>query len=331
MPTFPYQYIPAVASGLSFMYNLTGNNGKRITNLVLDAKVIDKIFLGEITTWNDPAIAQINPHLRGDLPETKIVPVYRTDTSVDNYLLSDYLLHEDGADFAATQKAFHAGGVLGAGKPSADWPTPAPGVTVSKSTYPGWAAGNPVGENGADNATNYVSAVSSQGSITYVEPAYATEHNFPVASLTNAKGDAVQPTSSNVTTALKAAHLNTDLTQNLTNVYTSPLANAYPLSSYSYLIAPCSPTRAKVQGTTCDGSGASAFSKAKGFLLGRFIGYVVCAGQQVMPALGYAPLPENLVQDDFKAIGRLPGGVQPPALTTANCPNPTITTHGAPK
>ena len=234
MPTSPYQYVPAVASGLSFMYNLKGNDGQRITNLVLDAKVIDKIFLGEITTWNDPSIAQINPQLQNDLPKTKIVPVFRTDASGENYLLSDYFLHEDGADFTAAQNAFHAGGVLGAGKPSADWPTPTPGVAFSESTYPGWAAENPVGKNGSDNAANYVSSLSSQGSITYVEPAYAKEHNFPVASLMNAKGDAVQPTSTNVTTALNAALLHADLTQDLTKVYVNPRANAYPLSSYSY-------------------------------------------------------------------------------------------------
>ena len=48
-----------------------------------------------------------------------------------------------------------------------------------------------------------MSAVSSHGSITYVETAYAKEHNFPVASLINASGDAVQPTSLNVATALE--------------------------------------------------------------------------------------------------------------------------------
>jgi len=53
-PNFPYQYMPDVAGGLSFMYNLNGNDGQRITSLILNASVIDKIFLGEITTWNDP-------------------------------------------------------------------------------------------------------------------------------------------------------------------------------------------------------------------------------------------------------------------------------------
>lgn len=325
VPHFPYQYIPDVASGLSFMYNLTGRDGHRIANLVLNAQVIDKIFLGEITSWNSPSIAQINPQLAGDLPSTRIVPVYRTDPSGENYLLSDYLLHEDRAAFTAAQNAFHAGGILGVGKPSATWPTPTPGASPSRRTYPGWAAGNPVGENGSDNAANYVSAPSSRGSITYVETAYAKEHDMPVASLLNAARDAVQPNSLNVATALKDARLNSDLTQNLTKVYTDSAPDAYPLSSYGYLVTACSPTLASKQGTKCDGTGSSTFSKAEGSVLGKFITFMACAGQENISALGYAPLPKNLVQEDFNAIGRLPGGVQPPAPTAANCPNPTIT------
>ena len=45
--------------------------------------------------------------------------------------------------------------------------------------------GNPVGQSGSDNAANYVSALASVGSITYVETAYAKEHNLPVANLAN--------------------------------------------------------------------------------------------------------------------------------------------------
>ena len=63
-PTIPYQYMPDVAGGLAFMYNLNGNDGQRITNLQLNAQVIEKIFLGEITTWNDPAIATAQPAAR---------------------------------------------------------------------------------------------------------------------------------------------------------------------------------------------------------------------------------------------------------------------------
>jgi len=325
-PTVPYQYMPDVAGGLSFMYNLDGNDGQRINSLILDAEVVDKIFLGEITTWNDPSIAAINPNLQGDLPNTKIVPVYRTDASGENYLLSDYLLHRDGTNFTDAQNAFHAQGILGAGSPSATWPTPTPGYSYSASTYPGWTAGNPVGQNGSDNAANYVSSLSSQGSITYVETAYAKEHGMPVASLVNQSGAAVQPTSLNVATALEAAILHPDLTQDLTNVYTNSEANAYPLSAYSYLVTPCSPSLAVAQHTTCAANmrGTSTFPVQKGQALGQFVGFMGCAGQEQMATLGYSPLPPNLVQEDFDAIGRLNGGVEPPPITASSCRNPYV-------
>ena len=289
-PAFPYQYVPDVAGGLSFMYNLPGKDGQRISDLVLNSQVITQIFLGEITSWNAPSIARINPNLAGDLPSTKIVPVYRTDASGENYLLSDYLLHEDGSNFKAAQTAFHAGGILGAGNPSTTWPTPTPGISYVKRTYPGWAAGYPVGQNGSSNAANYVSALSSKGSITYVETSYAKEHSMPVASSLNAGGTAVQPTSANVTTALKVDRLNSDLTQNLTKVYSDTAPDAYPLSTYSYLITACSPRLASTEHRTCDGSGTSTFSQAKGSALGNFIDYLVCAGQEQMSELGFAPL-----------------------------------------
>ena len=130
--------MPDVAGGLAFMYNLTGQDGQRITNLNINAQVADGIFLGEITNWDDPAIANINPQLAGDLPNTTIIPVYRSDASGENYLLSDYMLHEDGANFVAAQNAFVA---PNPGQPTAIWPVPGDGRTRTHGTYPGWGAG----------------------------------------------------------------------------------------------------------------------------------------------------------------------------------------------
>ena len=321
-PNQPYQYLPDVASGLAFMFNLVGTNGQSITDLNLNAHVIDEIFLGEITTWNSPSISALNPQLAGDLPSTTIVPVYRTDASGENYLLSDYMLHLDATNFSTATDAFQG---VSASQPSANWPIPSPTSGFSHATYPGWAADNLVGANGSDEAANYVSALSSDGSITYVETAYADQHSLPVASLVNANGDDVQPTSANVATALGAATVNPDLTQDLADVYTDPQPTAYPLSAYSYLVVPCSPSLASDQGATCDGTGTtSPFSSAKGQVLGQFIAYLACAGQEKMSLLGYSPLPADLVQDDFNAIGRMNGGVQPPVPTAANCANPNI-------
>ena len=321
-PTQPYQYLPDLGGGLGLMYNLNGNDGQRITDLNLTPSLIGKIFLGEITRWNDPAVVAANPALASLLPSTTIFPVYRTDDGGENYLLTDYLLHLDNADITAAQTAFESGNP---GQPSAAWPVPASNAQFAPATYPGWAAGDLIGENGSDNAANYVSALFSQGSITYVEVPYAKVHGLPVANVANASGADVQPTSLNVSTALESATFNADWSQNLVGVYGSPQATAYPLSSYGYLVTPCSPTLAAGQGSTCDGPNIpSSFEPAKGTALGQFINYLACGGQQQMSSLGYAPLPPALVQADFDAIGRMNGGVQPPAPTAATCANPYI-------
>ena len=322
-PSQPYQYLPDVAGGLAFMYNLNGNDGQRISSINLNASVIGQIFLGEITTWDSAPIAALNPQLQGDLPHQNIIPVYRSDASGENYLLTDYLLHQDHDDMLSAQTVFQSGNP---GLPSATWPVPSASASYDKGKYAGWAKDYPVGESGSDNAANYVSALSSLGSITFVETAFAKEHGFPVASLVNASGAAVQPSSLNVATALEAAQLHSDLTQDLTAVYVNNLANAYPLSAYSYLVAPCSPGLAAAAQSTCAGGPGttSPFAAQKGQALGQFAAFLACAGQAKMASLGYSPLPPVLVQADFNAIGRMNGGVQPPAPTAQNCKNPYV-------
>ncbi|MEI7859498.1 MAG: substrate-binding domain-containing protein [Acidimicrobiales bacterium] len=322
-PSQPYQYLPDVAGGLAFMYNLNGNNGQRINNINLNAAAIGQIFLGEITTWDAAPIAALNPQLQGNLPHQNIIPVYRSDASGENYLLTDYLLRQDHDDMVAAQNAFQSGNP---GLPSATWPVPAASAPYDTAKYSGWSKGYPVGQAGSDNAANYVSALSSLGSITFVETAFAKAHNFPVASLANASGAFVQPTSLNVATALEAALLHADLTQDLTAVYVNPLPNAYPLSAYSYLVAPCSPNLAAAGGSSCAGGpgSTSPFPSQKGQALGQFVAFLACAGQQKMATLGYSPLPPVLVQADFNAIARMNGGQAPPAPTAQNCKNPYV-------
>jgi len=331
-PTEPYQYLPDVGGGLGLMYHLTGNDGQPIIGLNLTPSLIGRIFLGEITRWNDPSVVAANPALASVLPATSIIPVYRTDGGGENYLLTDYLLHLDGGDLTAAQTAFESGTP---GAPSATWPVPAAGAPLDAAAYPGWAAGDPVGQSGSDNAANFVASSYSQGAITYVAMPYALEHGFPVASVVNASGTDVQPTSGNVSTALESATSNADGSADLTGVYSSTQTTAYPLSYYSYLVTPCSPQLATGQGTTCASNptgvpGAnptgptSSFDPAKGAALGQFVEYLACAGQQHVSSMGYAPLPPALVQADFAAIGRMNGAVQPPAPTAATCANPYV-------
>ena len=147
-------------------------------------QVIDQIFLGEITTWNDPAIAADQPAAgrrppqhqdRPRLPDRRLggeLPAVRLPAAPGRGQLQ-----------RRPERLPRPAASSGPASPPPAGPPRRPASPYNQQTYPGWAAGNPVGQNGSDNAANYVSSLSSQGSITYVETAYAKEHNFPVASL----------------------------------------------------------------------------------------------------------------------------------------------------
>ena len=308
---YPFQYMPDVAGGLAFEYNLTGQNGQQITNLILSDTTLEGIFSGSINNWNNPAITALNPNLR--LPNQQITAYYRSDPSGENYLLSDYLLHTDPGPITAFQQL--ATVPTTPGQPSATWASFSNGV-------PGGLSGLD-GVNGSDAAAQ--GPVHTGGGIAYVETAYAKNVGLPVASVVNAAGGAVQPTSYNVAVALTGAILYQDLTQNLGGVYTNPDPNTYPISAYSYFVAQCVPGQAAAQNFACDSAGNVIMGPTQGAEMAQFITYVACLGQSKMASLGYSPLPPNLVEEDFQAAGRLPGGTTPPAPTAANCPNPYIT------
>ena len=307
---YPFQYMPDVAGGLAFEYNLQGQNGQRITNLILNGPTLAGIFTGAIKSWNDPSIQALNPGT--PLPGTAITPYYRSDPSGENYLLSDYLLHVDPGPVTAFQQS--ATVPTTPGTPSAYWASYSNGVPQGV---------NLDGVNGSDAASQ--GPAQNVGGISYVEFAYAKNVGLPVASIVNAAGNAVQPNSYNVSVALTAAVLYSDLTQNLGGVYTSTDPNAYPLSAYSYFVGQCVPSQAAAQNFACDSGGSVTMGPTQGAELADFIHYVACLGQSQMAKLGYSPIPPNLVEDDFQAMGRLPGGTTPPAPTAQNCANPYIT------
>ena len=76
--------IPAYVSPIAIIYNLEGVEG-----LQLDPETLAKIFNQEISTWNDPAIAKDNPGV--ELPDTRIVPVNRSDESGTTQNFTEYL------------------------------------------------------------------------------------------------------------------------------------------------------------------------------------------------------------------------------------------------
>jgi phosphate transport system substrate-binding protein len=293
-----YQYLPAVGGADCLMYNLAGSTGP-INGLQLNSSVLAGIFTGEVTKWNDPSIEALNQGIA--LPSTPITVVYRTEPAGDNYVFSDYLNTLDPAAWGAyTAKLGTAGG------PQSIWPVPQGSGNYAPYDFSNW-----IGESGSDNASNYVAG--NGGSITYVETGYAIEHNIPCASVQNAAGLFVQPSESNDAIALEGDQLQADLEQDLTGVFTNPQATAYPISAYGYFI-------------TQEGQTPTAI----GTVLGTFLKFVACQGQRQAGQLGYTPLPPNLVQDDFDAIGRINGAANPGAVNATNCPNPYVTGALAP-
>ncbi|MFM7271738.1 MAG: phosphate ABC transporter substrate-binding protein PstS [Actinomycetes bacterium] len=283
----PYAYLPIVAGGTSFMYNLV-INGTRLNNLNLSPETLARIFTGGITKWNDPAIAADNPGV--PLPALTVRPVIRSDGSGTTAQFTAFMASQT----PTVWQAFCQRVGLGAGcRPTSLYPE-----------FPGSTA-----QQFSDGVAAYVAAPYNNGSITYVEYGYAKQRSFPVASVLNAAGYYAQPTPQAVAIALQGARLNPDRTQVLDGVYRNPDARAYPVSSYSYMIVPTST--------------ASPFTAEKGEVLGRFIAYFLCAGQQKAAQLGYSPLPRVLVEAAFDAQRLIPGAPAPPPID--QCANPTIT------
>ena len=197
-------HIPETIGGVVVAYNIPEipNSG-----LKLDGDTLAKIYLGEITKWNDESIAKNNPDQ--NLPDEKIVPVRRSDGSGTTFVFTDYL--------TAVSSEFDV--AVGKGK-SVQWPARTHG-----------AAGNE-GVAGIIRSTEYT--------IGYVELAYAFQTGMSYAYVQNGDGTAfVEPTldsisaaSQNVAQALPEP--SGDWSE--VSLVNTPGDNSYPIASFTYLL-----------------------------------------------------------------------------------------------
>jgi phosphate transport system substrate-binding protein len=147
---------PAVIGGIVPIVNLPGvKNG----DVKLDGATLGGIFLGTVTSWNDPSIAKINPGMK--LPNTPITVVHRSDGSGTTYNFTYYL-----------------------GAVNADWQ-----AKVGSNTAVEWPTG--VGGKGNEGVSALVQQTA--GSIGYVEIAYAMQNNLTYTKVMNADGIFVEP------------------------------------------------------------------------------------------------------------------------------------------
>jgi phosphate transport system substrate-binding protein len=160
---------PAIMGGVVPVYNLKGISAGQIR---LTGPLLADIYLGKVKTWNDPAIAKLNPGV--NLPGQAISAVNRSDGSGTTFLFTNYL-----------------------SKVSAEWKS-----NIGEGTAVKWSTG--VGGKGNEGVANYVSRID--GAIGYVEYAYAKQNKLAFAMMANRDGAFVVPSDD----AFKAAAAGAD-------------------------------------------------------------------------------------------------------------------------
>jgi phosphate transport system substrate-binding protein len=231
-------HIPTVLGAVVLTYNVEGLSAP----LKLSPQTVVDIFLGRIKKWNDPKIAADNAGV--NLPDKDITVVYRSDGSGTTNVFNNYL-----------------------GKVSPDWTVKGQNMTLPQ--------GVGLGAQRNDGVMGQVK--QTPNTIGYVELTFAKANNLPSALIKNAAGNFVEATIETVTAAAADSVQTTpdDLRVDITN---AAGANAYPISSYTYILAYKDQKDA-----------------GKGKLLSDFLWWATHDGQSFAKDLHYAQLPAEIV------------------------------------
>jgi phosphate transport system substrate-binding protein len=171
--------------------------------LKLTGPVVADIYLGKVTSWDDPAIRSLNP--RVTLPKLRIAPVYRSDGSGDTFAFTDYLAHVSPA-----------------------WRT-----TVGTSTEVSWKAGT-----GARGNAGVIAALEqTKGAIAYAGIAQVESAGVNYALLRNAAGRYPEPAPGSIAAAAKTAAFRPDHSVSIVDPPASA-PTAYPLATFTYVLVP---------------------------------------------------------------------------------------------
>lgn len=233
-------HVPTALGGVVITYNMSGVKQP----LKFTGPLVASIFLGKVNKWNDPAIAGLNPGVT--LPNQDILVVHRSDGSGTTYVFTDYLTAV-----------------------SPDW---------AKGPKRGKEVPWPVGLGGKGNEGVAGQVKQTPGSVGYVELAYAKQNGLPAALIRNAAGSFIAPSTETITAA--AAGIadklppNTDYRISIVN---GPGANAYPISSFTWILAY-----------------ANQPDSVKGRKLVDFLRWALTEGEKEATALNYAPLPASM-------------------------------------
>jgi phosphate transport system substrate-binding protein len=211
--------------------------------------VLADIYLGKISNWNDARIAKDNTGAK--LPDQKIIVVHRAEGSGTSFIWTDYL-----------------------SKVSKDWAS-GPG----KGSSLNW----PVGVAGKGNEGVAGLVRQLPGTIGYVELIYALQNKINFGEVKNAAGNFVKASIDGVTeSAASVKEMPADYRISITN---APGANAYPISSFTYLLIP-----------------AKSADPSKGKVLKDMLSWILKSGESEAAQLSYAPLPQGIQEKVLNTV-----------------------------
>lgn len=186
-------HIPTCMGAVVIAYNIPG-----VDSLKLTPELLEKIFLGTITNWNDRSIAAENNGIA--FPDSKITVVYRSDGSGTTFIFSDYM--SKISDAWKSQ--------IGAGK-ALNWP-----VGIGAKGNPGVAG----------------TISQSEGTIGYIGSEFAFAQKIKYASIQNSSGNFINPDIESISNAAK-----TDIPEDTRVMVTnSSDPTAYPISGFTWII-----------------------------------------------------------------------------------------------
>jgi phosphate transport system substrate-binding protein len=190
-------HIPTVLGAVVPAYNINGYSGE----LKFSGALLADIFMGRVSSWNDPKIAKENPG--SNLPNTPIVVVHRSDGSGTTFVWTDYL-----------------------SKISSEWQS-----NVGKGTSVRWPLG--LGAKGNEGVAGLIRQMD--GAIGYIELIYAETNKIPYGTVKNPAGEYVKASLDSVTKAAATAKVPNDYRVSITN---APGKGAYPIASFTWLLIP---------------------------------------------------------------------------------------------
>ena len=194
--------VPTTFGAVVVAYNLSGLSG----TIKMTPDIIANIFLGKITTWNDPALAAANPGL--NLPSTAISVVHRSDGSGTTSIFTHYLTAVS-TDWVTT---------VGAGDP-----------TKSAAKTVTW----PVGQGASGNEGVTQGIKGTDGAVGYIDVAYAIQNQIPFGDVQNKSANFITASLASIAAAANLPSYPVDLRFNLTN---TDAAQGYPIAGTTWII-----------------------------------------------------------------------------------------------